>query len=158
MANQILDQGSAAPDFSLQGSDGKTYSLSQFKGKQRVVLYFYPKADTPGCTTEACGFRDRIADYQKESVVVLGVSPDPVADVTRFAQKFHLNFPLLADADHAVCEAYGVWQEKNRMGKTYWGVVRTTFVIGRDGRIEKVFQNVKPDGHEAEVLAALAGT
>jgi peroxiredoxin Q/BCP len=158
MATQILEEGSIAPDFSLQASDGKTYSLSQFRGRQQVVLYFYPKADTPGCTTEACGFRDRIADYQSQSIAVLGVSPDSIEDVRKFAQKFHLNFPLLADPDHAVCEAYGVWQEKNRMGRTYWGAVRTTFLIDREGKISRVFHNVKPEGHEAEVLTALAGT
>src|SRR5690606_21175148 len=97
----------------------------------------------------------RIADYQKQSIAVLGVSPDPIEAVTKFARKYNLNFPLLADPDHAVCEAYGVWQEKNRMGRTYWGAVRTTFIIDKEGRISHVFRNVKPDGHEAEVLEAL---
>ncbi len=156
MADEILSVGTVAPDFSLQASDGKTYSLKQFRNKQRVVLYFYPRADTPGCTTEACGFRDRIADYHKQDVAVLGVSPDPVEDVTKFAEKYHLNFPLLADPDHAICEAYGVWQEKVRFGKTSMGVVRTTFIIGRDGKIEHVFRSVKPDGHEQQVLDKLA--
>ncbi len=155
MADQILEAGEIAPAFSLAAVDGKTYSLDQFKGKQRIVLYFYPKADTPGCTKEACGFRDRIADYQAESVAVLGVSPDPVEDVKKFAEKFHLNFPLLADPDHKICEAYGVWQEKNRMGKTSWGAARTTFVIDKQGQVTHVFKDVKPEGHEAEVLAKL---
>lgn len=154
MADQILEEGTAAPDFELEASDGKRYSLSQFRG-QRIVLYFYPRADTPGCTTEACGFRDRMADYQGRSAIVLGISPDPVEDVTQFARKFSLNFPLLADPDHRVCEAYGVWQEKNRMGKVSWGVVRTTFLIDAEGKISRVFRSVKPEGHEAEVLAAL---
>src|SRR5690606_5101016 len=100
MADEILSEGTAAPAFELQGSDGKNYSLEQFRGRQCVVLYFYPRADSPGCTTEACGFRDRIADYHQQGVAVLGVSPDPIEDVTRFAQKFNLNFPLLADPDH----------------------------------------------------------
>lgn len=156
MASDILTEGTSAPDFKLQASDGKSYSLDQFRGKQRVVLYFYPRADTPGCTTEACGFRDRIVDYHQQDVTILGVSPDPVEDVTKFAQKFNLNFPLLADPDHKVCEAYGVWQEKVRFGKASMGVVRTTFIIDQQGNIEQVFKNVKPDGHEQQVLEALA--
>ncbi len=156
MATEILSEGTMAPDFELQGSDGKTYSLEQFRGKQRVVLYFYPRADTPGCTTEACGFRDRLADYQQQDVAVLGVSPDPIEDVIKFAEKFNLNFPLLADPDHKVCEAYGVWQEKVRFGKKSMGVVRTTFIINQQGQIERVFKNVKPDGHEQQVLEALS--
>src|SRR2546423_5095531 len=145
--------GNAAPAFELPASDGRTIGLEDFKGKQVVVLYFYPRADTPGCTTEACGFRDALADYDRATVAVLGVSPDPVNDVTKFAEKFHLNFPLLADEDHAVCARYGVWQEKSMYGKKYWGVARTTFVIGKDGRVLHVFERVKPAGHDQEVLA-----
>src|SRR5438309_2188282 len=113
--------GRAAPKFKLPASNGQTIGLDDFKGKQIVVLYFYPKADTPGCTTEACAFRDALADYNKAKIAVLGISPDPERDVTTFAEKFHLNFPLLADADHSVADAYGVWQEKSMYGRKYWG-------------------------------------
>jgi peroxiredoxin Q/BCP len=145
--------GSPAPAFKLASSAGRDISLADYKGKT-VVLYFYPKADTPGCTVQACGFRDAIASYGKLSVDVLGVSPDPVKDVTKFASKFDLNFPLLADTDHKVCQAYGVWVQKSMYGKTYMGTARTTFVI-KDGKIAHVFEKVKPDGHEAEVLNVL---
>ena len=145
--------GKAAPKFKLGSSDGRTISLDEFKGKQTVVLYFYPRADTPGCTTEACGFRDALADYDKAKVAVFGISPDSVKDVTKFAEKFHLNFPLLADEDHAVAEKYGCWQEKSMYGKKYWGVVRTTFVIGKDGKLLHVFEKVKPAAHDQEVLS-----
>jgi peroxiredoxin Q/BCP len=144
--------GKPAPTFKLNSSTGETINLADFKGKKTVVLYFYPRADTPGCTKEACGFRDALADYDKASVAVLGISPDPVDDVTKFGDKFHLNFPLLADADHAVAEDYGVWQEKSMYGKTYMGVARTTFVIAKDGKILHIFEKVKPEGHDQEVL------
>lgn len=143
--------GQAAPKFDLPSSTGKPIKLADFKGRI-VVLYFYPKADTPGCTTEACGFRDALADYDRAKVVVLGISPDGEKDVTKFAEKFHLNFPLLADADHTVADAYGVWQEKSMYGRTYWGAARVTFVIGPDGRILHVFDKVKPAGHDQQVL------
>jgi peroxiredoxin Q/BCP len=149
--------GQAAPKFNLSSSTGENVKLADYAGKSRVVLYFYPRADTPGCTKEACGFRDAIASYKKLNVPVFGISPDPVEDVTKFAEKFKLNFPLLADADHAVAEKYGVWQEKSMYGKKYWGAARTTFVIGKDGKIEKVFERVKPEGHDQEVLAYLRG-
>jgi peroxiredoxin Q/BCP len=148
----VLGAGRSAPKFKLPASSGKTIELGEFTGKKQVVLYFYPKADTPGCTKEACGFRDALSDYDRANVAVLGISPDPVQDVAAFATKFHLNFPLLADADHAVAQEYGVWQEKQNYGKTYWGVVRTTFVIGKDGKIAHVFEKVKPEGHDQEVL------
>src|SRR5437763_12112959 len=151
-SNGITALGKAAPKFKLPASDGRTIALEDFKGKQTVVLYFYPRADTPGCTTEACGFRDALADYDKAKVAVLGISPDPVKAVTKFAEKFHLNFPLLADEDHAVCEKYGVWQEKSMYGRKYWGAMRTTFVIDRDGKVAHVFEKVKPAGHDQEVL------
>jgi thioredoxin-dependent peroxiredoxin len=154
-AQGIPDAGSPAPAFSLPAEDGSTVGLAKLKGKT-VVLYFYPKADTPGCTKEACGFRDTLADYTKRHAVVFGVSPDPVDAVKKFSDKFHLNFPLLADADHSVCEKYGVWQEKTNYGKTYMGVVRTTFVISPKGTIKHVFKNVKADGHEQEVLKWLS--
>src|SRR3954469_9555524 len=147
--------GRSAPKFALPSSDGKPISLDDFKGKQIVVLYFYPRADTPGCTTEACAFRDALADYDKAKVAVLGISPDPEKDVTKFARKFHLNFPLLADEDHAVCDKYGVWQEKSMYGKKYMGVARTTYLIGADGKVVKRWDGVKVDGHAEEVLAAV---
>jgi len=147
--------GKSAPEFTLKSSTGKEISLSEFKGKKTVVLYFYPRADTPGCTKEACGFRDALADYDQANVAVLGISPDPVDDVTKFGDKFHLNFPLLADSDHAVTERYGVWQEKSMYGKKYMGAARTTFVIGKDGKILHIFEKVKPEGHDQEVLAWL---
>ena len=145
--------GKPAPAFTLPTSDGRPISLSDFAGRRTVVLYFYPKADTPGCTKQACGFRDALADYDKANITVLGVSPDPVAKVAKFFDKFHLNFPLLADADHAVSERYGVWQHKSMYGLKYWGVARTTFVIAKDGRVAHVFEKVKAAGHDREVLA-----
>jgi thioredoxin-dependent peroxiredoxin len=150
----IPQSGESAPKFKLPSSTGETIDLANFKGKS-VVLYFYPKADTPGCTKEACGFRDAIASYKKLDVPVFGISPDPVEDVKKFAEKFDLNFPLLADADHSIAEKYGVWGEKNMYGKKYMGVLRTTFIIGPDGKIAQVFENVKPEGHDQEILAAL---
>jgi peroxiredoxin Q/BCP len=155
MADQVLQAGAEAPSFKLPASTGETVDLSKFKGKSRVVLYFYPRADTPGCTTEACGFRDAIAAYRKLNVPVFGISPDPIEDVRKFAEKFDLNFPLLADADHAVTEAYGVWQEKSMYGKKYMGALRTTFIIGKNGTIEHVFEKVKPEGHDQQVLEYL---
>lgn len=149
--------GKAAPKFKLPSSDGRTIGLDEFKGRQTVVLYFYPRADTPGCTTEACGFRDALADYDKAEIAVFGISPDSVKDVTKFAEKFHLNFPLLADEDHAVAEKYGCWQEKSMYGKKYWGAARNTFVIGKDGKVLHVFEKVKPAGHDQEVLAWIRG-
>jgi peroxiredoxin Q/BCP len=143
--------GQPAPKFDLPSSTGQPIKLADFKGRI-LVLYFYPKADTPGCTTEACAFRDALADYDQAKVAVLGISPDPQKDVTRFAEKFHLNFPLLADADHAVCDAYGVWQEKSMYGRKYMGAARVTFVIGPDGKILHVFDKVKPAGHDQQVL------
>jgi peroxiredoxin Q/BCP len=153
MSDSTVPQaGKAAPKFKLGSSTGKEISLDEFKGKQTVVLYFYPKADTPGCTKEACGFRDSLTSFTKADVAILGISPDPVKDVEKFAKKFELNFPLLADEDHAVAEKYGVWVEKSMYGKKYMGVARTTFVIGKDGKVAHVFEKVKPEGHEAEVM------
>jgi peroxiredoxin Q/BCP len=147
--------GAQAPAINLPTSTGKSISLNDYAGKKTIVLFFYPKADTPGCTTEACGFRDATTDYTKANAVVLGISPDPVEDVTKFAQKFHFDFPLLADADHAIAEKYGVWVEKNMYGKKYWGVARTTFIIDKNGKIAHVFEKVKPEGHDKEVLTWL---
>ncbi len=146
--------GAQAPAFDLPASTGKNIKLSDYKGKT-VVVYFYPRADTPGCTTEACGFRDSADEYKKAGIEVVGISPDPVEDVTKFAEKYQLNFPLLADADHKVCEAYGVWQERSMAGRSFMGAARTTFVVGPDGKITHVFEKVKPAGHEKEVLEAI---
>jgi peroxiredoxin Q/BCP len=143
-----------APEFALADENGTVRSLVEFRGKP-VVLYFYPKDDTPGCTTEACNFRDDYHVYEENGIVILGVSPDSPKSHTKFKKKFHLPFTLLADEDHKVCEAYGAWGPKRFMGKEYEGVLRTTFLIGPDGNILKVFENVKPDGHSGQVLAAL---
>lgn len=147
--------GEKAPDFALNSSTGKQVRLSDLAGKT-VILYFYPKADTPGCTREACGFRDAQAEYRKRGFVVLGISPDPLAEIEKFATKYSLNFTLLADPDHATADKYGVWQKKTMAGKDYMGAARTTFVIGPDGTILHTFENVKPDGHDQEVLEWLA--
>ena len=156
MATEILQAGAKAPTFELPASNGETIDLADYKGK-KIVLYFYPRADTPGCTKEACGFRDAIASYKKLGVPVFGISPDPVEDVTKFAEKFKLNFPLLADADHSVTEKYGAWQEKSMYGKKYMGAARSTFIIDENGKIEHVFEKVKPEGHDQEVLEYLKG-
>jgi peroxiredoxin Q/BCP len=149
-----MNEGDAAPDFELTDQDGNPVSLSGLRGR-KVVLYFYPRADTPGCTTQACGVRDHLPDYERADAVVLGVSPDPVEAVKRFHDKQGLNFSLLADEDHAVAEQYGVWVEKSRYGKTYWGVERTTFLLDEDGRVTRVLRRVKPDEHDRLVLDAL---
>jgi peroxiredoxin Q/BCP len=148
--------GARAPAFSLPSDSGSLVSLKDFKGKT-VVLYFYPKDDTSGCTTEACGFRDSWRAVQAAGAVVLGVSPDGPASHQKFRKKYELPFPLLADEDHAVAEAYGAWGEKSMYGRKYFGVLRTTFVIDPAGRIARVFEKVKPRGHAAEVLAAIGG-
>jgi thioredoxin-dependent peroxiredoxin len=151
-----LEVGDTAPDFTLPDQHGNAVSLSGLRGKS-VVLYFYPKADTPGCTTQACGVRDHRSDYEQADAVVLGVSPDPVKRVAKFDDKYGLGFPLLADEDHAVADAYGVWVQKSMYGKKYFGNERTTFVIGTDGRVAHVLRKVKPAEHDDLVLAALAG-
>lgn len=143
-----------APDFTLLDDTGVERRLSDYRG-QPVVLYFYPKDDTPGCTTEACAFRDAYNEYTQAGVAVVGISPDKVKSHAKFKAKYQLPFTLLADENHAVCELYGVWGRKKFMGREYDGVFRTTFLIGSDGMIVKVFENVKPDGHSQEVLAAL---
>ena len=147
--------GDAAPEFTLPSDRGGDVSLESLRGRP-VVLYFYPKDDTSGCTTQACEFRDSWAEVQARGAVVLGVSPDSVASHQKFRDKFSLPFPLLADADHAVAEAYGVWGEKSMYGRKYQGILRTTFIIDPTGRIAHVFEKVKPRGHAAEVLDALA--
>ena len=148
------EEGSKAPEFSLAADDGKTVKLSDFKGKL-VVLYFYPKDDTPGCTKEACAFRDARADIEKLGAVVLGVSPDTVESHVKFRDKFSLNFPLLADPEHAVAEQYGAWREKNMYGKISMGVQRSTFLIGPDGKLLRIWKRVSVDGHDAAVLEAV---
>jgi peroxiredoxin Q/BCP len=153
----MIDQGQAAPDFELPDQDGHTVKLSDFRG-QSVVVYFYPKASTPGCTTQACGVRDHRAEYEQANAVVLGISPDPVAKVKKFHDKEGLNFALLADEGHPVADAYGVWVEKSMYGRTYWGNERTTFIIDPDGRVADVLRKVKPAEHDALVLKALAST
>jgi peroxiredoxin Q/BCP len=150
----MIEQGEQAPDFELSDQNGDTVRLSALRGRP-VVLYFYPKADTPGCTTQACGVRDRRADYQAAGARVLGVSPDPVAAVSKFAGKYDLGFTLLADPDHAVCDAYGVWVEKSMYGRTYWGAQRATFIIDPDGVVAHVIPKASPKTHDDEVLAAL---
>jgi thioredoxin-dependent peroxiredoxin len=150
-----MNEGDKAPDFELQNQDGEPVRLSDLRGK-RVVLYFYPRASTPGCTTQACGVRDHLPDYEGAGAVVLGASPDPVKKVKKFHDDESLNFDLLADEDHAVADQYGVWVEKSRYGKTYWGNERTTFVIDEDGVIKTVLRSVKPAEHDEQVLAALA--
>jgi thioredoxin-dependent peroxiredoxin len=151
----MLNPGEKAPDFSLYDQDKKKIGLRDFIGKQEVVLYFYPKDDTPGCTKEACGFRDSINAFKKKDAVVLGVSNDDQVSHQKFANKYELPFPLLSDVDKKVAEAYGVYKEKNMYGKKYMGIERTTFVIGKDGKVKKIFPKVKVDGHVEEVLQAL---
>lgn len=149
-----LLKGTIAPDFTLLDETSTPRKLTDYRG-QPVVLYFYPKDDTPGCTTEACGFRDDYGDYQQAGVTILGVSPDSPKKHTKFKEKYNLPFTLLADTEHAVCELYGVWGRKKFMGREYDGVFRTTYLIGADGVILQVFEKVKPDGHSAEILQVL---
>jgi thioredoxin-dependent peroxiredoxin len=151
----MLNPGDPAPDFTLPDQSGEPVTLSSFKGKN-VVLYFYPKADTPGCTTQACGVRDHHDDYASADAVVLGVSPDAPKKIAKFDEKFSLGFPLLGDEDHSVAEAYGVWVEKSMYGRTYMGNERSTFVIGPDGVIKDIFRKVKPAEHDDLVLGALS--
>jgi peroxiredoxin Q/BCP len=151
----MLEIGTAAPDFDLPDQDGRRVRLADLRGRS-VVLYFYPKDDTPGCTTQACGIRDAWGEFERAGAVVLGVSPDSEKSHVKFKEKFDLPFTLLADTDHAVAEAYGVWTLKKYMGREYMGVERTTFVIDADGIVAKVFEKVKPATHADDVLAALA--
>jgi thioredoxin-dependent peroxiredoxin len=150
----MIQTGDTAPQFTLPDQDGNPVSLADFAGKT-VVLYFYPKADTPGCTVQACGVRDHLPNYAEAGAVVLGVSPDPVKAVKKFADKQALDFTLLADEDHAVCDAYGVWAEKSMYGRTYWGALRATFIIDESGTVAHVIPKATPKTHDDEVLAAL---
>jgi thioredoxin-dependent peroxiredoxin len=152
----VIEEGTPAPNFELQSDTGETVKLADLRGTP-VVLYFYPKDDTPGCTTQACGIRDAYAEFERAGAVVLGVSPDDERSHVKFKEKYDLPFTLLADPDHEVAELYGVWGEKTYMGRTYMGVSRSTFVIDADGTVKKVLQNVKPATHAEDVLAALAG-
>ncbi|MGO9259251.1 MAG: thioredoxin-dependent thiol peroxidase [Bryobacteraceae bacterium] len=150
----MLKEGDQAPNIHLRTDSGEEFQLADLKGK-RVVLYFYPKADTPGCTVEACEFRDDIQAFGKKGAVVVGISPDKPAAQAKFKTKYSLPFPLLADEDRAAAHAYGVWKEKNMYGKKVMGIERTTFVIGPDGKIEKIYGKVTAKGHAAEVLGKL---
>jgi thioredoxin-dependent peroxiredoxin len=152
----VLREGDPAPDFTLTSDRGKAVTLSSLRGKP-VVLYFYPKDDTPGCTTQACGIRDAYGEFERAGAVVLGVSPDDESSHVEFRNKYELPFTLLADEDHAVAEEYGVWGEKKYMGKSYMGINRSTFVIDADGNVKKAMRDVKPATHADDVLAALAG-
>ena len=151
----MLSEGTAAPDFTLLDQDGEQVTLSELRG-QPVVVYFYPRADTPGCTTQACGVRDHRADYEAAGARVLGISPDSVDAIAKFAGKHSLDFTLLADPDHEVADAYGTWMEKKNYGRTCWGVQRATFIVDAEGQIAKVFPKVSPKAHDEQVLGALA--
>jgi peroxiredoxin Q/BCP len=151
----VIEEGTPAPDFALRSDTGETIRLSELRGKP-VVLYFYPKDDTPGCTTQACGIRDAYAEFERAGAVVLGVSPDDEASHATFKDKYDLPFTLLVDADHEVADLYGVWGEKKYMGRTYLGVSRSTFVIAEDGTVKRALHNVKPATHADDVLAILA--
>ncbi len=150
----MIEEGKKAPEFNLKNQDGETVSLKDFKGKN-VVLYFYPKDNTSGCTKEACNFRDEFPKFNKVDAVILGVSPDSVASHKKFSEKYDLPFNLLSDEEKNVLGEYGVWQEKSMYGKKYMGVVRTTVIVDENGRIKKIFPKVKVDGHNKEVLEAL---
>ncbi len=154
MPASVPTVGSMAPDFTLQADDGSIVTLSALRG-QRVVLYFYPKDDTPGCTTQACGFRDNYVEIQEKNAVVFGISPDGVSSHVKFRTKFNLPFRLLADEDHKVAELYGVWGEKSMYGKTYFGIIRSHFVIDAEGRVADVQYSVSPDNSVANALASL---
>ncbi len=153
--NPVLKVGDEAPAFSADTEDGSTLSLADLKG-QRVVLYFYPKDNTPGCTVEACDFRDRKGEFDDLGTVILGVSPDGVASHQRFRDKFDLNFKLLCDPEHTLAQAYGVWREKTNYGRTYMGIVRSTFVIDESGQVTQIYDNVRAKGHAARVLTSLS--
>jgi len=152
----MVKEGSAAPAFKTTDANGETVNLKDFRGK-KVVLYFYPKDDTPGCTKEACSFRDAFSKFKKQGITILGVSPDSEKSHQKFVAKYKLPFTLLADTDHSIADAYGVYGEKKFMGRTYMGIHRTTFLIDEKGKIKKVFEKVKPEDHADEVLGAFSG-
>jgi peroxiredoxin Q/BCP len=151
----MLKEGTAAPAFKTTDANGETVNLKDFRGK-KVVLYFYPKDDTPGCTKEACSFRDAFSTFKKQGITILGVSPDTEKSHQKFAAKYKLPFTLLADTDHSIADAYGVYGEKKFMGRTYMGIHRTTFLIDEKGKVKKVFEKVKPEDHADEVLGAFS--
>lgn len=150
----MVQEGDRAPDFALPADDGSVIKLKDLEGK-RVILYFYPKDNTSGCTTQACDLRDALPRIDEKGAVVLGVSPDPISSHQKFRDKYQLNFPLLSDEDHQVAEAYGVWKEKSMYGRKYWGIERSTFVIGEDGTVEEVWRKVKAKEHAGQVLDLL---
>ena len=150
----MIQEGDLAPTFTLPADDGATVSLEDLRGKS-VILYFYPKDDTSGCTTEACEFRDALPRFEEDGAVILGVSPDSVASHRKFKEKYDLNFLLLADKAHEVAEAYGVWKEKSMFGNKYWGVERSTFLIDEEGRVQRAWRRVRPKGHAEKVAEAL---
>jgi len=150
----MVEKGDVAPDFALPADDGSVVRLGELKGS-KVILYFYPKDNTSGCTTQACELRDVLPRIDEKGALVLGVSPDPVTSHVKFKEKYQLNFPLLSDEDHAVAEAYGVWKEKSMYGRTYWGIERSTFIIDEDGVILEVWRKVKAKGHAAKVTDLL---
>ncbi len=150
-----VEEGKMAPSFILKASNGEKVSLKDFKGKKQVVLYFYPKDNTPGCTKEACSFNDNLKEIEKKDAVVLGVSRDSLDSHKKFITKFELSFPLLSDENEEVCKKYDVLKEKTMFGKKSMGIVRSTFIIGKNGKIKKIFRNVKVDGHTEQVLQAL---
>jgi len=153
----MIKEGSPAPDFTLPADDGSLVSLSDYRGK-KVVLYFYPKDNTSGCTTQACDLRDNQARFRARGAVVLGVSPDPVTSHVKFRDKYDLNFPLLSDEDHRVAEAYGAWKEKSMYGRSYWGIERSTFFIDEEGVIQEVWRKVKAKGHAERVAELLSSS
>ena len=155
MEDSMLKAGDKAPDFKVQSDQDEEVTLSQFLGEKEVILYFYPKDNTSGCIKEACSFRDNIPQFDTKKAVVLGVSPDSVKSHQGFIQKQNLNFTLLSDPEHKVAEAYGAWGEKSMYGRKYMGIIRSTYVIGKDGNIKKVYEKVKPEGHAEEVLQVL---
>jgi peroxiredoxin Q/BCP len=150
----MVDVGDEAPDFTLPVDDGSEVSLRDYRGR-KVILYFYPKDNTPGCTTQACDLRDNLTVLNDQGAVVLGVSPDPLSSHAKFRGKFDLNFPLLSDEDHQVAEAYGVWKEKSMYGRTFWGIERSTFILDEEGVIQEAWRKVKPKGHAERVVDAL---
>ncbi len=152
--NRTIKEGKNAPDFKLLANSRQTFALKDLKGKN-IVLFFYPKDDTPGCTIEACGFRDSYKEIEKLGAVILGISPDSVKSHEKFINKFSLPFPLLADEEKQMCKDYGVWVEKSMYGKKYMGVARTTVIVNKNGKIAKIFEKVKPEGHNKEVIEAL---
>jgi len=153
-----LKEGIKAPEFNLPANGGRKIKLKDFKGKKRVILYFYPRDNTPGCMTEACGFRDNIEAIEKKNAVVLGISPDSVASHHKFTEKFNLPFTLLSDEEKKTCKDYGVWVKKKMYGKEHMGIARTTFIIGKDGKIEKIYNKAKPAVHCKEILELLSGS